>query len=460
MVMMLGDAYGVPPRWASANAAILEGDVRDVLPRMPADSVDCVVTSPPYWALRDYGTATWSGGDPACDHRRKITPRAARRKPGDTARIAAGGPTNDAQDVGSATYLERCGRCGAERVDRQLGLEPTATEYIANLVGIFAEVRRILKPNGTLWLNIGDTWANDAKWGGGNDDDHAPRTRRSSGVKEKEIAGIPYALGRALSDDGWYWRQAIVWVKPNAMPESVKDRLTNSYEIVLLMSKAPRYHFDWYAIAEPVTESTAERMAQNVAAQAGSLRVPGKTNGPMRAQGGTDGLRQKRDVWVIPTVGSEYSHYATFPPALVEPCILAGTSAYGNCIECGRPWARVVKEETRVQGVRRTSVESKRDVGTYRREVQGWMPTCDHPEAPAAPAVVFDPFLGTGTTAATAVRLGRRGLGVELNPASCRDAERQIAAAELERSRHAGADEPIRAETVTDMGPLWSGHVA
>jgi DNA modification methylase len=478
----------VTPRWTSSNAEIHEGDAAEVLRAMPENSVDCIVTSPPYWALRDYGTATWHGGDPECDHRRGWRPRAARTRATETSRMAQGGATSEAQDAAVATYRETCARCGARRVDAQLGLEATPEEYIDRLVAIFAECRRVLKPSGTAWINIGDTWANSNKQTGRSEDAaDLERQRRQypgagsslkrtlalnertaiaatygGGVKEKDAVGVPWMLAFAMRADGWWWRQPIIWSKPNAMPESAKDRCTNSFEVVHLMTKSAVYFFDWWAVAEPLTDSSVERLAQDVAAQVGSDRVPGKTNGNMKAVGGYGGVRRRRDVWSIPTEGSEWDHYATFPERLVEPCVMAGSSSRGVCPECGAPHRRVVEasggaigmswttDDMRERGIRR-STNATHD-GSYQREDMGWLPGCAHGHEPVQ-AMVLDPFAGTGTTLAVAVKLGRRAVGVELSRDHCATIERRVAAAEMERSR--GGEGALVAAAVSDMGPLW-----
>ena len=288
--------------------------------------------------------------------------------------------------------------------DGQLGLEALPDEYVANLVEVFRCVRDVLRDDGTLWLNVGDSYAGG---GGGNysrsvkqtaHGEHVTNVRNrgawldAAGMKAKDLIGIPWMLAFALRADGWYLRQEIIWAKPNPMPESVRDRCTKSHEQIFLLSKSPKYYFDHEAIKEPVAASTKTRLAQNVEAQHGSDRVPGKTNGPMKAvrskansfkregskreqaiPGQVVGThrpdraeseydldtRNKRSVWTVATQPYKGAHFATFPPALIEDCIRAGSPAGG---------------------------------------------------------VVLDPFMGSGTTAAVAKLHGRRYLGSELNP--------------------------------------------
>ena len=253
----------------------------------------------------------------------------------------------------------------------QLGLEQTPEEYIAAMVEVFRCVRDVLADDGTLWLNIGDSYAGG---GGGNysagtlnnsgqnitNVRNRPAWLSQAGLKPKDLIGIPWMLAFALRADGWYLRQDIIWHKPNPMPESVRDRCTKAHEYIFLLSKSERYFFDSEAVMEPVASSTIERLSQpTLPQQEGSTRVPGKTNGNMKAVGRTD-KRNRRSVWTVATRPYKGAHFATFPPALIEPCILAGS----------RPGD-----------------------------------------------IVLDPFMGSGTTASVALQHGRQYLGCELNPA-------------------------------------------
>lgn len=288
------------------------GDCRETMRRWAADGLKAqmCVTSPPYFGLRDYGHAG------------------------------------------------------------QIGLEQTPDEYIAAMVEVFRCVRDVLADDGTLWLNIGDSYASNPASGGaqsskmtGGEHKRTPGERkyqRPDGCKPKDLIGIPWMLAFALRADGWFLRQDIIWHKPNPMPESVRDRCTKAHEYVFLLSKSERYYFDGEAIMEPVAASTVERLSQPaLQQQEGSCRVPGKTNGNMKAVGRTD-KRNRRSVWTVATRPYKGAHFATFPPALIEPCILAGS----------RPGD-----------------------------------------------IVLDPFMGSGTTAAVALQHGRQYLGCELNPA-------------------------------------------
>jgi DNA modification methylase len=355
------------------------GDALAVLRTMPTESIQCCVTSPPYWGLRDYGTGRWEGGEQGCDH---LNRHGMQGESGERADRSFTGAQNFYKDV--------CGRCGARRVDRQIGLEPTPEEFVAKTVEVFREVRRVLRADGTCWVNLGDSYA--SSWlcnrrsviGAGsmkNGKREARAPRMSDGLKEKDLVGIPWRVAFALQADGWWLRQDIIWSKPNPMPESVRDRCTKAHEYVFLLTKSARYHYDAEAILEECSPNSHARLSQEVEAQIGSFRANGgaKTNGPMKAvsrktAAAGSGIknntsmasalalqverRNKRSVWTIPTQSCKEAHFATFPEALVEPCILAGSR-----------------------------------VGDR----------------------VLDPFGGSGTTGVVALRLGRVPVLIELN---------------------------------------------
>jgi DNA modification methylase len=320
------------------------GDCLEVLRRMPDGMAHTCVTSPPYYGLRDYGHPD------------------------------------------------------------QIGLEASPDEFVGKLVEVFREVRRVLRDDGTAWVNMGDTYAQggrgqegatctlDGNTGRNRDAAHAALGMLGGrisgpGLKTKDLIGVPWMLAFALRADGWYLRQDIVWSKPNPMPESVRDRCTKAHEYIFLLSKSDRYYFDQGAIAERVAEASVARLAQDVEHQAGSDRVPGKTNGPMKAVArrnsfarttkdsagehgqkpqfrqdrepvAYEGRRNKRSVWTVSTKPYRGAHFATFPPDLIEPCILAGAPGGG---------------------------------------------------------IVLDPFFGSGTTGQVSQALGRQFVGIELN---------------------------------------------
>jgi DNA modification methylase len=291
---------------------IITGDALTMLRTLKDGFIQTCITSPPYFGLRDYG------------------------------------------------------------VEGQIGLEISPDEYVARLVEVFREVRRVLREDGTLWLNLGDTYANDTKWGGTTGGKHvkelhgdnAARHRRHTGLKPKDLIGIPWMVAFALRADGWYLRSDIIWNKPNTMPESVEDRPTKSHEYLFLFAKNERYYYDSEAIREPAIKGDAHAGARNYAWQPDKGRLRFSQTESDRAIG-----RNKRSVWTISTQSYEEAHFATFPPKLIEPCILAGS----------RPGD-----------------------------------------------IVLDPFIGAGTTALVAIGHGRHYLGVELNPEYVTLAEKRI----------------------------------
>ena len=246
---------------------ILAGDVRQTLATLPEASVQCVVTSPPYWGLRDYGTATWEGGDPSCQHRG--TPKPRQDTSGSTKRFSESRGAQPGKAQYARHVRDQC-RCGARRIDAQIGLESSHFDYIDAMVDVFDQVRRVLRDDGVLWLNLGDSYANDGKWGGetGGKQAYLPdatrrrdgRERRVTGLKPKDLIGIPWRVALALQASGWYLRSDVIWSKPNPMPESIKDRPTKSHEYVFLLSKSERYFYDAAAIAEPASKAMVAQM--------------------------------------------------------------------------------------------------------------------------------------------------------------------------------------------------------
>ena len=386
---------------------ILTGDCREVLPTLPDKSIHCVVTSPPYWGLRDYGTSTWEGGSSDCDHKHKTE----HQKQGATS--ARKGRANvEAQR--NENFIATCKRCGAERVDKGIGLERTFDAHLENLVAVFREVRRVLRDDGTLWVNYGDAYSShdpggyrqgehlnpggrQAKKGSGR---NRAGSYRPMGLKPKDLMMMPARVAMALQADGavdvramrtierirnelvdeyraedevfpahvrrvldrlaeeyaqakgdsWWLRSEIIWHKPNPMPESCTDRPTSSHEKLFLLTKSARYFYDAEAVR---VHRTHESMARD---QRANLTGPHVPPGAVEHSGITAGGRGRgeidpttranlRNVWTIPTHSFKEAHFATFPPKLVEPCIKAGTSERGVCGECGAPWKRQVDKE-------------------------------------------------------------------------------------------------------------------
>jgi DNA modification methylase len=366
--------------YQQGNATIHNGDCLDVLRTLPDESVHCCVTSPPYWGLRDYGH------------------------------------------------------------DGQIGLEETPEAYVSRLVEVFREVRRVLRSDGTLWLNLGDSYAaggmsnpsGKSTLGGGKDRGAADcRINRAlpDSLKPKDLVGIPWRVAFALQADGWWLRQDIIWHKPNPMPESVTDRCTKAHEYVFLLAKSQRYYYDAEAISEdakPGTHITTQKSFGGQAAGAGVAPSGNQIPGKEWSWGET---RNRRSVWTVCTKPYSGAHFAVMPPDLVKPCIMAGTSAEGCCAACGAPWQRVVERErvatrpgtdTKVTGDSMT--DGNRDPQRHVTEVKtvGWERTCECDEARVSPCTVLDPFNGAATVGLVSLQLQRRYIGIELNPDYCK----------------------------------------
>lgn len=350
---------------------IMQGDVLDRLRELPDGSVNCCVTSPPYWGLRDYGTAKWDGGSPECDHQ----PTTGTQGPT--------GERADRQHTQKRIFGIECRKCGAVRIDKQIGLEATPELFVARIVEVFGEVRRVLAKDGTCWVNLGDSYANPSQSGGGDPTIgtrnlggvRQPKMGIGHGLKPKDLSGIPWRVAFALQADGWYLRQDIIWSKPNPMPESIKDRCTKAHEYIFLLTKSQRYFWDAEAMKEPVS-GNAHARGSGVNPKA---RVPSgwdttnsdhhqltgryprsKQNESFSAAvSGLVAARNKRSVWTIPTMPTPDAHFATFPIEIPELCILAGCPKGG---------------------------------------------------------LVLDPFSGAATTGLACLKNNRRYLGIELNP--------------------------------------------
>jgi DNA modification methylase len=368
------------------------GDCRAWLRSLPAGYAHACVSSPPYWGLRDYG------------------------------------------------------------VDGQIGLEKSPAEYVAEMVGVFREVRRVLRDDGTLWLNLGDSYARMQE---GN----VPQSKnpgctppvmrgrlRNAGLKAKDLVGIPWMVAFALRDDGWYLRSDCIWFKRNVMPESVRDRPNKSHEHVFMLTKTGRPYFDMEAVKERAAQPLGERKLTGQKKRAalqglGASRL-GSNQGPQ--------TRHLRTVWDIPTAPHKVAHFAVMAPKVVLRCVLASTSEEGVCPACGAPWRRAVernrkatrpgvnvkylphsdgdRQTAETNGWNRPNVIGNRDPRRHVSETRmlGWRPGCDCPGNAAAPAVVIDPFGGAGTTPFVAVKYGRRGHCCELNPAYAELARRRV----------------------------------
>lgn len=332
---------------------IIAGDCREELRKMDADSVHCVVTSPPYFGLRDYGTSTWKGGDPSCDHQPEESWFTKNFSDSST---VGGGKNNQKAAAKRRWYGSNgsCKRCGAIPVDKQIGLEATTDAYVAEMVAVFREVRRVLRADGTFWLNLGDSY--NTAGGVNNHGKNAalgksPRSKAfgsAPGLKSKDRMMIPARVALALQADGWWLRDEIIWHKPNPMPVSVRDRTTPAHEMVYMLSKSSRYFYNMEAMKEPIADSSRKRYAQpTIADQQGGAKQDAYENGfvgqrsrsrrpneilKSLADGGSE-MRQPRSVWSIPTKPFPGAHFATFPPALVEKMILAGCPVGGTVLD-------------------------------------------------------------------------------------------------------------------------------
>lgn len=424
---------------------IYHGSSLDVLKTFPNDFIDCCITSPPYWCLRDYG------------------------------------------------------------VKGQLGLEKTPEEFITKLADIFDEVKRIMKPTGTFWVNIGDSYANNGSGGYGKTVGRDKSTLQGKMppigtmittkkipllLKPKDLVGIPWMLAFELRRRGWYLRQEIIWNKPNPMPESVTDRCTKSHEQIFLFSKSKKYYFDVEAI-----KTTVKSEHKNINGAPGqpkhSMNQPRlnkkfRPNGivrdrlldydskekklrPNTSRGEFEkesyipepsGKANKRSVWTVPTQSFKEAHFATFPEKLIEPCVLAGTSEHGCCSECGKPYERIVEKETAFQSgsgkakipmgwhqsgsLRHASKDVRINSGKNVDSIQsnsgeydirmgpvnsskttGWKSTCKC-KSKIKPPIVLDPFMGAGTTAMLSKKKMRDYIGIELNKKYISIAEKRL----------------------------------
>ncbi|GIV04418.1 MAG: methyltransferase [Fimbriimonadales bacterium] len=361
------------------------GDAVEVLRRLPEASVHMACTSPPFYALRDYG------------------------------------------------------------VEGQIGLESSPEEWASRLVSVFREVRRVLRNDGILWVEIGDSYCANVQGAGQPNAGHVPNawqgrdgaltTKGPAGntpmkhpSKPKDLLGQPWLLAFALRADGWYLRSEIIWHRPNPMPESVRDRPTKAHSTVFLLSKSPRYFYDADAIREPFVSHVGSAPLQPRAETLDGLdgEAPRGPDGRRitKVQGGQNSLQHRdgerwphpeganaRSVWTIPTEPTSFAHFATWPQALVRKMILAGTSERGVCAECGAPWVRETRATLDAEG-RTTNGQKPRMV--KKTATVDWHPSCGH-EGDPVPATVLDPFVGSGTTVLVARKLGRHSIGIDLN---------------------------------------------
>ena len=426
----------------------LQGDVLDKLKELDNNSIDCVVTSPPYWGLRDYGTASYDGGDPNCQH--TITDGIVDNK-----------NNKLIERPDRASDKKNCVKCGAKRIDKQLGLEPTYQEHIQNIVELFRAMKPKLKDSATVWLNYGDSYAatvngtkvkdmkknlqknrikNKGKTNGVYDDRgfiDKPFSTIQGSLKPKDLVMVPNRIAIALQDDGWWIRSEIIWHKPNPMPESTKDRPTSAHEKIWLITKNKKYYYDADAIREPTTDSYKGKRGlvkkRNKTQSAMQDRV---FNIPYRPSN----TKNKRNVWTITTKPCKEAHFATFPKDLIEPCIKAGCPEK-VCVECGTPYKknynrkRIRRDEldpadhryrpNKYKGAYE-EINGKGDAGYQSSEFIGFEKDCNCKTDKFESGVVLDPFGGSGTTGIVAQSLNRKSIMIELNPEYIKIAKKRI----------------------------------
>ena len=434
---------------------IITGHVLDALATLPDNSIHCCVTSPPYFGLRAYGTEpqVW-GGAPACPHT-NWGDDGGRLDPGYHGGLVDGKARRKGQ-IGERALRHSlvagglfCQACGAWR--GELGAEPTPEMYIGHLVAVFGEVRRVLRKDGTLWVIIADTYAQGGmsnpsscstlKGGKNRGAAGYQITRRATGnLKPKDLVGIPWLLAFALRAHGWYLRQDNIWAKANCMPESVTDRTTCAHEHVFHLAKSEKYHYDADAVREAGSPDShgGPRVNPGQKADAGGATTNGRGASTLGrwCLGDETGGRNKRNVWRVPAEPYAGPHYAAYPPALIEPCILAGTSPMA-CPRCGAGWRRTLATTATVvrpgpksghYGRRTTDgIAGGTLIRAGTRRTTGWAPRCKcEGNDGSAKCVVLDPFMGVGTTGLVAVRHGRAYIGVELNPAYADEARKRI----------------------------------
>ena len=392
----------------SKSHRILVGDAIARLKDLPSGSVQCIVTSPPYFGLRNYA------------------------------------------DQG-----------------QQIGLEGSPDAYVARLVEVFREAHRVLRSDGTFWLNLGDTYSAD-RWSAGEgqpmnkhkDTHRSIAPKKNSGLPPKNLIGIPWKVAFALQADGWILRQEIIWAKRVPMPESVRDRCTRSHETIFMFAKSENYFYDAEAIKEPIGQGMMDAIKKGARPE-GEYKHDSHT----RLSGGKEGVRSgnrvfsdpdalarlaggrnKRDVWILSNSPSNIGHFAMFPPHIPLPCVQAGTSEKGCCPRCAAPWKRITAKDADSPDALAWQQECGSDTaGDYKGKTKkgdakkakaqdpsatkanilkslaptltkGWEPTCKCNAGDPVPCVVMDPFHGSGTTGAVAEFLGRHYIGIELNP--------------------------------------------
>ena len=373
---------------------ILQGDCIESLKKLKDESVNTCITSPPYWGLRDYN--------------------------------------------------------GEEK---QLGLEDTPEEFVDNLVKVFKEVKRVLRDDGTVWLNLGDTYSShkDCKSTPqslakgmqsevahviekGKSVSRNTKKLKAAGLKNKDLIGIPWRVALALQQDGWYLRQDIIWHKPNPMPESVKDRCTKAHEYIFLLSKQAKYYFDNEAIKEDAVRAGKIPKGKKYSSELADDKIGGKHTRETLNEKPVAPKRNKRSVWTVTTKPFKGAHFATFPMDLIEPCVLAGCPEK-ICVDCGEPYKRVMQKpkQLEVDRNKRSGLDDRKVGGVldkYNRENPpidlGVQKQCDCETNETKAGTVLDPFAGSGTTGIVAANHARNSVLLELNEEYIKIAKKRI----------------------------------
>jgi len=423
---------------------ILQGDALAQLKTLPEKSINMVMTSPPYWALRDYGVdveTIWDG-DKDCEHDFKIKERQLHSgKVGINGTVQASVDKEGGFKTDWKTKDGFCKKCGAWK--GQMGLEPTFDLYIKHLCDIFDEVKRVLRDDGTCWVNLGDSYAGNMGKKNGWTDNKAVKNSIEKGVtltkktkiihqlSQKCLVGIPMRFAIEMINRGWILRNVIIWHKPNCMPSSVKDRFTVDFEYIFFFSKKKKYYF------ETQYEPLAERSLKDNRLDKGGFEYHGKREGVKGIQNRMCGInskgRNKRTVWRICPQPFKESHFAVFPEELCETPIKSGCPEF-ICEKCGNPKKHIIKKEVIHNRENKRSDANVRPDNFQRppndwepREIlkDYWKPTCNC-NVGFTGGIVLDPFFGAGTTGLVALKQGKKFIGMELNPEYIEIAEKRL----------------------------------